>query len=79
MGLRRVNYIWAAITMTRGPHAGGQAASKKLRTAHPPYSFASFQEDGYAALEMFELYRGTPAGHRLSRMNSPPAKRLATL
>jgi hypothetical protein len=42
-------------------------------------SFASFQEDGYAALEMFELYRGTPAGHRLSRMNFPTAKRLATL
>jgi hypothetical protein len=38
MGLRRVNYIWAAITMTRGQHADGQVASKKSWTALKPGS-----------------------------------------
>src|SRR6516164_6949374 len=34
MGLRRA-IAWAAITMTRGPHADGQAASKKVPAARP--------------------------------------------
>ena len=34
----------AAITMTLGPHADGQAASKKLRMTHRPYSFASVED-----------------------------------
>jgi hypothetical protein len=35
MGLRRVNCMMAAITMTRGAHAGGQAALKKTADGAP--------------------------------------------
>jgi hypothetical protein len=33
--------------MTRGPHPDGQAASKKSRTAHLPYSFASVEDPAH--------------------------------
>ncbi len=33
MGLGRVNCMWAAITMTLGPHADGQVASKNENDA----------------------------------------------
>jgi hypothetical protein len=43
-GVKAGELHWAAITMTLGPRVNGQAVAKKLRTAHPPYSFASVED-----------------------------------
>jgi len=45
-----MNYIWAAITMTRRPHADGQDASKKIVFRFYPKPTASAVDPHYAEL-----------------------------